>query len=86
MAVTNKQIIVDFKAMNNIPLDEPLNTYAVWKSLGYKVKKGEHAKYEVSMWKHTNRKVTDDDGKAVESNHCYMTKTHLFTKEQVEKI
>ena len=38
--MTNAQIILLVQATNNI--NEELHTFAKWKSLGYKVKKGEH--------------------------------------------
>lgn len=85
MAITNKEIMFQFKIENNIPLEEPLYTYAMWKQLGYKVKKGQHAKYHLTMWKHsTKTKVVDD--KEVTSGYCFTKVAYLFTKEQVEKI
>ena len=85
MAITNKQIIEDYKKMNGIPLDYPLYTYACWLKMGYRVKKGEASKHRVQMWKH-KEKTIEKDGETITSGYCFGKTCYLFTLDQVEKI
>lgn len=85
MAITNKEIMALFRIENDIPEDEPLYTFARWKSMGYQVKKGEKAKYKVALWKYKEKTITKDDTE-IKSGYCFGKTTHLFTKDQVEKI
>lgn len=41
MAVTNKQLLAQYKAGNNIPLNLPMYTAGMWFNMGYKIKRGE---------------------------------------------
>ena len=69
--------------------DLPLHTFAEWKRMGYRVKKGEHAKMTCFIWKWSDKQkaVEQEDGNEVEidASHFYKTKAFFFTKEQVEK-
>lgn len=69
--------------------DLPLHTFAEWKRMGYRVKKGEHAKMTCFIWKWSDKQKTveQEDGNEVEidASHFYKTKAFFFTKEQVEK-
>lgn len=65
----------------------PIHTFAIWKSMGYVVKKGEHAKIVTKLWKMTNKKEVDEDTDEVKNKqHMYLVKSYLFTKDQVEKM
>ena len=65
----------------------PIHTFAIWKSMGYVVKKGEHAKLVTRLWKMTNKKEVDEDTDEVKNKqHMYLVKSYLFTKDQVEKM
>ena len=94
MAVTNAEIIQNYKMMKNIPMDAPLYTYAVWLKKGYRVKRGEGCHHRVEMWKYTKGKpkaVTESleasQGKEKKSNpHCFMKTMNLFEQSQVEGI
>lgn len=74
-----------------IELPESIHTYAVWKSLGYQVKKGSKAVAQFPIWKYMQGKakseVEDIDGEAIKNpGYCRMVKASFFTREQVEKI
>lgn len=75
-----------------IELPEALHTYAVWKSLGYQVKKGSKAVAQFPIWKYVRGKqqaeARDDvDGEEVENKgYCRMVNASFFTREQVEEI
>ena len=97
MSITNHEIMARFKQENNIPLNVELYSFATWNKMGYKVKKGEHAKYKINMWKHINKNIdnkkdniNDSDCEKSQqtsnSNNFFMTKVNLFTRSQVEKI
>lgn len=90
MAITNAKIIESYKAENGIPTEKPLFTYAVWKSMGYQVKKGEASRHRVSMWKYTQHKQKADMGEQEVSQRqngkCFMKTVCLFEFEQVERI
>ena len=64
---------------------EAIHTYAVWKSLGYQVKKGEKAKASFTIWKCVKGKKEEESDEEPE-NKMFMTKAHFFTIDQVEKI
>lgn len=59
MALTNQQIIDDYKTLHNIT--EDIHTYAHWKALGRQVRKGEHACAKILIWKAVPRKRIDTD-------------------------
>lgn len=83
MAITNKQIISLYKAENGIPESTPLLTYGAWRERGYQVKRGEHARHKVTLYKH--KSIKDADGQ--EAKSCMFLKTCcLFLPDQVEKI
>ena len=69
-----------------LELPEPLHTFQKWKSLGYAVKKGEKAKAQFPIWKHTSRKVEDENGEEKEKSNMFMKLASFFTFAQVEKI
>ena len=99
--MTNQEIIIQEILINNIYTAEevaaffeagvvpPVHTFQTWKSLGYKVKKGEHAKITTSLWKHTKKAKKEDietGEEEVDAGRFYLAKAFLFTKDQVEKI
>ena len=99
--MTNSQIIISEAIANGIYTKEeveailesghmiPVHTFTTWKSAGYSVKKGEHAKIVTRLWKFSTKKAgsaeADEDGEA-DNSHYYLAKAFLFTAEQVEKI
>ena len=48
------------------------------------VRKGEHG-LECRLWRKKTSKKIDNDKDPSEDNGFYLTKSYLFTKEQVEK-
>lgn len=95
--MTNTQIIINEAIENGLYTKEeveailetghmiPLHTFQTWKSAGYIVRKGEHAKITTRLWKYTSKKKSAEaDGEAL--NHYYLAKAFLFTADQVEKI
>ena len=91
MAITNKEIISLEMATRGI--EEEVHTFAMWKSLGYQVKKGEKALFQTMLWKMKKGKKQDDnneeqqDDKEVKKyNNFFMAKSSLFGKSQVELI
>ena len=91
MAITNKEIISLEMATRGI--DEEVHTFAMWKSLGYQVKKGEKALFQTMLWKMKKGKKQDDnneeqqDDKEVKKyNNFFMAKSSLFGRSQVELI
>lgn len=70
-----------------IELPEPIHTFQAWKSLGYKVKKGEKAVAKFPIWKHTSKTVVDEGTKEESEKTSIFMKTAAFFKaSQVEKI
>lgn len=65
---------------------EPIHTFARWKDLGYKVKKGEHAIARVPIWKYTEKKVTDDDGNEIDDSSMFLKTSCFFSRSQVEEV
>lgn len=73
---------------------QPIHTFNAWKSLGYKVKKGEKAIAKFPIWKYVT-KVSKELAEAVDetdTDHIegrgkmYMKTSAFFSDEQVEKI
>ncbi len=65
---------------------EPLNTYIIWKQLGYQVKKGEHAILKCTIWKTTTKKSKNENGEEIEEEKQFLTTAHFFKFSQVEKV
>jgi len=69
---------------------EPIHTFQHWKSLGYSVKKGEHAVAKFPVWKHTAKQKTMTDSTGVEIPYddvkMFMKTASWFSMAQVEKI
>lgn len=100
--MTNTQIIINEALANGLYTKEqieeilasghmiPLHTFQAWKSAGYVVKKGEHARITTRLWKFTNKAKKSADAKEntddTENDHYYLSKAFLFTADQVEKI
>lgn len=85
--MTNAQIIDMAKAANGI--NEDAHTFAHWKTLGYCVRKGEHAAFSCMIWKTATRKrngrevvTVDDEDKPV----MFMKRAHFFTRSQVDAM
>ena len=91
MAITNKEIISLEMATRGI--EEEVHTFAMWKSLGYQVKKGEKALFQTMLWKMKKGKKQDnndeeqqDDKEVKKYNNFFMAKSSLFGRSQVELI
>lgn len=82
--MTNEEIIRTAKALNGIT--EDAHTFARWKSMGYAVKKGEHAAFKATIWKHRVKKVETEDGEEKEQGRMFMKTASFFTASQVEAI
>lgn len=63
---------------------EPIHTFAAWKELGYKVKKGEKAVAQFTIWKYRSRTV-EVDGDEVEDGKMFMKRASFFRSCQVER-
>lgn len=81
-----------------LEMPEPIHTFAAWKSMGYSVKKGEHAVAKFAIWKHTTKMLDVDTGNPemdkmnAEINaqggksNMFMKVAAFFKYSQVEKI
>ena len=96
--MTNNDIIL--KAVQTTFAADPeklklqYHTFAVWKQLGFSVKKGEHAALCLYLWKYGTRKrgaadpapaAGDDDENAEIGTGYFKTKAYLFSSDQVER-
>lgn len=81
--MTNEAIIMQAKALNGI--EEECHTYNRWKAMGYQVRKGEHAAFKATIWKHGKKKVETEDGEE-EQGRMFMKAASFFTASQVDKI
>lgn len=82
----NKEIISRYIAMNELEPSIELHTFAEWKRLGYKVKKGEKSKHKISIWKRTTKKVENEKGEEVETQNYFLKLSAFFTIDQVDKL
>ena len=65
---------------------EAIHTYAIWKQLGFQVKKGEKAKASFTIWKYVEGKKQEEESDQEPESKMFMKKAHFFTIDQVEKI
>lgn len=73
------------------PEPEPLHTFAAWRSLGYTVKKGEHAVAAFTIWKQGKaskaaREAAAEAGEDEPTGRMFMKLAHFFTRSQVEPL
>lgn len=81
-----------------LEMPEELHTFAVWKSMGYSVKKGEHAIAKFPIWKYTTKmldvntgdpetdKVNAEINVQGGKSNMFMKVAAFFKYSQVEKI
>lgn len=81
--MTNAEIIANTMKLKGIT--EESHTFARWKKMGYKVRKGEHAAFKATIWKAKERKVKID-GEEKKDLSMFMKTAHFFTRSQVEQM
>lgn len=69
-----------------VELPEQIHTFNGWKERGYCVKKGEKSKIKFPIWKHTAKRVENENGEEDEHISMFMKVSAFFTMEQVEAI
>lgn len=79
--MTNAEIIATPMKLHGIT--EESHTFARWKQMGYKVRKGEHATFKATIWKAKERKAETEDGEKQDLS-MFMKTACFFTKSQVE--
>jgi len=75
-------------------VEEPqeIHTFQTWKSLGRRVKKGQHAVASFTIWKYSSRQIgtatntETGEEEPVNDSRCFMKLSHFFTIEQTEPI
>ena len=91
---TGEKIVVKMQDGKEKELDVPeeIHTFQHWKSLGYRVMKGQKSIAKFPVWKHTGRKMetmVDSEGNEVQAadrGRMYMKTAAFFSREQVEEI
>lgn len=82
---------------NEIQIAEPeaIHTFATWKAMGYKVKKGSKAVAQFGIWKYrpgkkevemTNVETGETEKQEVDNSKMFMKNASWFSASQVEKI
>ena len=70
-----------------VEVPEEIRTYAMWKSLGYQVKKGEKAIAKFSIWKYVTKKSKEkEDEEEAENSKMFLKASSFFKFSQVEKV
>lgn len=69
-----------------LEIPEEIHTFSAWKSMGYSVKKGEHAVAKFPIWKHTSKTVIDENNEESEKTSMFMKTAAFFKSAQVELI
>lgn len=68
-------------------MPEEIHTFAAWKSLGYKVKKGEKNIAQFMIWKHVSKtKMNEETGEEEDNSRMFMKKASFFKASQVEPL
>lgn len=70
---------------------EAIHTFAAWKSMGFKVKKGSKAVASFPIWKYINTSAEAKDcdvelDQQVDTGKIFMKKAAFFTRSQVEEM
>ena len=72
-----------------VPEIEDIHTFAGWKSLGYKVKKGQHAIARFTIWKYASKHVeleTESGTTEHDIGRCFPKEACWFSRAQVEEM
>ena len=75
MAMTNKEILMYERVLNNIDFDLEINTYAGWNRNGYTINKGSKAIFQTQIWKPCKNKNKETEQ---QSNGMYLVKASYF--------
>ena len=82
--MTNAEIIA--KACHAAGIGEEVHTFAVWKKLGYSVRKGQKSTMTCAIWKHKTRTRINESGEDETVGRMFMTTAHFFGRSQVEPV
>jgi len=80
------EVVAEDGSRRTVELPEEIHTFQGWKARGFKVNRGEHSKIKLSIWKHTTRRVADEDGNEEDQDRMFMTDAYFFTPSQVAPI
>ena len=83
----NAEIITNELLLRGI--EEECHTYAMWKSLGYQVQRGQEALFQTSIWKCVsgkNKEELETDGEKKSNQKMFLKKASFFGRSQVEPI
>lgn len=91
---TGRKFLVELEdgTKQEVEEPEPIHTFAAWKSIGRQVKKGQHAKAQIYIWKQGKPytvKAKNQDGEEVEKEvqgKMFMKLAFFFTLDQTEPI
>jgi hypothetical protein len=88
---TGRQFTIELADGETKTVDEPefIHTFAVWKSLGYVVKKGEHAIAVIDIWKQGKPRTAKDEKTGEETEKAgrmFMKTAYFFKFDQVEPL
>lgn len=84
--MNNATLILRAKAVNNIPLDEEIHTFAEWKRLGFSVKKGEKARCKIAIWNKSTKNNKDKEDSQEDDGYFYTKVAAFFTSNQVQPL
>lgn len=70
-----KAMIETNEGEKEIELPEEIHTFAMWKQMGYRVKRGSHAVAQFPIWKYTKKKISEDE--AQEKRLLFLKKSKL---------
>lgn len=88
--LTNVEIVsmawAELVSNGTISESEEIHTFAKWRELGYSVKRGEKCIVKLTIWKHTAKEKTLDNGETVTDARMFMKTAAFFSTKQVEKI
>ena len=74
--------------MKTLMEPEPIHTFARWKDLGFRVKKGEHAVAKFMIWKGAEKQLKDENGNPLDETELrmFMKTACFFSPTQVEPM
>ncbi len=91
IGTTGRRITIEDEYGEEREVCEPVevHTFTGWESIGYRVRRGEHACASFLIWRHreAGKKKDKTTGEISETPETmFMTNAHFFSETQVEKI
>lgn len=88
--MTNVEIVsmawAELVSNGTISEAEEIHTFAKWRELGYSVRRGEKCIVKLTIWKHTAKEKTLDNGETVTDARMFMKTAAFFQLRKLKRF